>query len=193
MARVRDVEPVSVTAGKKIARLLKESGEKGVVGMKGFIRRSGNAVPGGAVIYIPVKIVGMELDGCTPRLRVDVVGGLGSFFLDSPCQFLGSREEIKEMESREEKALALKRDSDRLNGDYNAPVYLRVARLKQMIEEKVTDCYQHPEIAAELEQDGLSLEDPKFQARHLTKYGDMVLRIVHGTTAAEDIYNDEDE
>lgn len=167
------------TAGEELTDRIRRAGEKGVKGLKGFYEFKEKYSPR-APLYLAVEIVGIEMDGCTPRLKVRLLAGRGEFFLDSPCQFIRSEEEIDRITETRRRAAALKKDKEHLE-HYRGLISEQTRRLQEYFVQKVPGGYSHPTVAAELEADGLNVDNPRLLSRHLDKYRRTALTIVHGS------------
>jgi hypothetical protein len=181
-----------MSAGQDLLARIKARGEKGVIGLEGFVKqheRYSSEPP----MYLAVRIDGMEMDGCTPKLHVTLTAGRGGFFLASPCQFIRSMEEIDRLEAAREKANVLKKDIAFLDGRHNSLVSHRTANLVSYIVDKVPGAFEHPTIKTELEFDQLNPENPRLLSKHLVKYGKLALEIVHGTADPDKIAPESDD
>lgn len=144
----------------------RSGGEAAIIGRKGFYeldawRRD--------KVWIPVTVKGMEMRGCTPVITVTPVGGVGDIDLDSPCQFVDSKKDVKRIEQEREEETRRAGIRERLNA--GTTVGAKRSNLDQFIHDHVEGGWGHPTLQEELTADGKQDADSiVIPSHHIQKY-----------------------
>lgn len=190
MVRSMRSKKASKPAEVNVMDLLREKGEKAIIGLEGYYQLGRSR--GDSPWFVPIRLKGIVMKGCTPNLVAEPIGGVGELRLENPCQFIPSKEDIARRERVRIAKEARDADSHKLRGGYNRLITDQTYALQRYVFDVVPGGAEHPKLKEHLERDGLSPEKLKFEGRHLNKYQEIVLEIVHGPEGEEPEFDEED-